>query len=174
MVQAAKTKKINDLETILKGAKCIVLSDFTGLNVKDISELRRVCRAKGITLRVVKNTLAKRSFEEIGIPGIASLLEGPTAIAISTEDEAICAQVIKKFADDYELPRLKGGYVSGRVLSDKEVIRLAALPGRDILLAQVVGTAQAPLRGLINCLNASLRDLVNVVKAIEDKKGAAA
>jgi large subunit ribosomal protein L10 len=174
MVQAAKTKKISDLETMLKGAKSIILSDFTGLNVKDISELRRVCREKGIKFRVVKNTLAKRSFQDLGFPGIAPMLEGPTAIAISTEDEVLPAQVIKKFADDYELPRLKGGYVSGRVLSDKEVIRLAALPGRDVLLAQVVGTTQAPLRGLVNCLSASLRDLVNVVKAIEDKKGAAA
>jgi large subunit ribosomal protein L10 len=174
MVQAAKTKKVNDLETILKGAKSIILTDFTGLNVKDISELRRACREKGITFRVVKNTLAKRSFEDLGFPGVAHLLEGPTAVAISTVDEVTPAQVIKKFSDDYELPRVKGGYVSGRILSGKEVIRLAALPGRDILLAQVVGTTQAPLRGLVNCLNASLRDLVNVVKAIEDKKGAAA
>ena len=174
MVQAAKTKKINDLETILKDAKSIVLSDFTGLNVKDISALRRACREKGIKFRVVKNTLARRSFEDLGFPGLAPLLEGPTAIAIGTEDEVAPAQVIKKFADDYELPRVKGGYVSGRILSDKEVIRLAALPGREVLLAQVVGTTQAPLRGLVNCLNASLRDLVNVVKAIEDKKGAAA
>lgn len=174
MVQTAKSKKVGDLEAILKDAKSIILSDFTGLNVKDISELRRVCREKGIVFRVVKNTLAKRSFEDIGLAGVASLLEGPTAVAISAEDEVLAAQVIKKFSDDYELPRLKGGYVSGRILSEKEVIRLAALPGRDILLAQVVGTTQAPLRGLINCLNASLRDLVNVVKAIEDKKGAAA
>jgi large subunit ribosomal protein L10 len=174
MVQAAKTKKIGDLEAMLKDAKSIILSDFTGLNVKDISELRRACREKGIKLRVVKNTLAKRSFEELGYGSIAPLLEGPTAVAISTEDEVLPAQVIKKFADDYELPRLKGGYVSGRVLSDKEVIRLAALPGRDVLLAQVVGTTQAPLRGIVNCLNASLRDLVNVVKAVQDKKGAAA
>jgi large subunit ribosomal protein L10 len=174
MAQAAKTKKVTDLEAVLKDAKCIILSDFTGLNVKDISELRRACREKGITFRVVKNTLAKRSLQDLGFEGVASLLEGPTAVAISTEDEVAPAQVIKKFADDYELPRFKGGYVSGRLLSEKEVIRLAALPGRDVLLAQVVGTTQAPLRGIINCLNASLRDLVNVVKAIEDKKGAAA
>ena len=77
MVQAAKTKKISDLETILKGAKCIVLSDFTGLNVKDISALRRACREKGIKFRVVKNTLAKRSFEDLGFPGIAPHARGP-------------------------------------------------------------------------------------------------
>jgi len=174
MVQEAKTKKIADFEAVLKDAKAIVLSDFTGLNVKDISELRRLCREKGIVFRVVKNTLAKRSFEDLGYPGVAPMLEGPTAVAISTADDVLAAQILKKFADDYELPRIKGGVVSGRVISGKDVIRLAMLPGREALLAQVIGTTQAPLRGLVNCLVASLRDLVNVVKAIEDKKGAAA
>jgi large subunit ribosomal protein L10 len=173
MVQAAKTKKVDDLTVILKGARSIILSDFTGLNVKDISELRRLCRAQGIVFRVVKNTLAKRSFEELGVAGVAPLLDGPTAIAVGTE-EALPARLLKKFADDYELPRFKGGYVLGRILTAQEVIRLAMLPGREILLAQVVGTTQAPLRGLLNCLGASLRDLVNVLKAVEDKKGAAA
>jgi len=174
MVQAAKTKKVDDFREILKDAKAIVLSDFTGLNVKDISELRRLCREKGIVFRVVKNTLAKRSFEELGFSGVSALLEGPTAVAISTGDEVLAAQILKKFADDYELPRLKGGYVAGRVITAREVLRLAALPGREILIVQVVSATQAPLRGLVNCLGASLRDLVNVVKAIEDKKGAAA
>jgi len=174
MVKPAKTQKVDDLRTVLKDAKSIILSDFTGLNVKDISELRRLCREKGIAFRVVKNTLARRGFEELGIEGIAPLLEGPTAVAVSTGDEALPAQLLKKFADDYELPRLKGGFVSGRVITAQEVVRLAALPGREVLLAQVVSTTQAPLRGIVNCLNASLRDLVNVVKAIGDKKGAAA
>jgi large subunit ribosomal protein L10 len=174
MVQAAKTKKVDDLTVILKGARSIILSDFTGLNVKDISELRRLCRAQGIVFRVVKNTLAKRSFEELGVAGVVPLLDGPTAIAVGTAEEALPARLLKKFADDYELPRFKGGYVLGRILTAQEVVRLAMLPGRDILLAQVVGTTQAPLRGLLNCLGASLRDLVNVLKAVEDKKGAAA
>lgn len=174
MVKPVKTKKVDDLRTVLADAKSIVLSDFTGLNVKDISELRRLCREKGIRFRVVKNTLAKRGLEELGVAGLSPYLEGPTAIAVSTEDEALPAQLLKKFADDYELPRLKGGYVSGRVITAQEVVRLASLPGREVLLAQVVGTAQAPLRGMVNCLSASLRDLVNVVKAIGDKQGAAA
>jgi len=174
MVQEAKMKKVADFEAVLKDAKAIVLSDFTGLNVKDISELRRLCREKGIVFHVVKNTLAKRSFEDLGFPGVAPMLEGPTAVAISTSDEVLAAQILKKFADDYELPRIKGGFVSGRAITGKDVIRLATLPGREALLAHVVGTTQAPLRGLVNCLVASLRDLVNVVKAIEDKKGAAA
>jgi large subunit ribosomal protein L10 len=173
MVQPEKTEKVEKLITLLQGAKSIILNDFTGLNVADISELRRVCRENGITYQVIKNTLAKRSFEELGVPEIEPLLEGPTAIAISTSDEVAPAQVLKKFADDYDLPKFKGGIVAGRILSENDVVRLANLPARDVLVAQAVGTFQAPLRGLLNCLGASLRDLVYVLKAVSEKKGAA-
>jgi large subunit ribosomal protein L10 len=172
MVQTVKVEKVDDLKELLEGAKSIILNDFTGLNVKDISELRRLCREKGVTFRVVKNTLARKSFAELGLEEVTSLLNGPTAIAVSKEDEALPAQLLKKFADDYELPRLKGGFVAGRLCTADDVIRLAALPGREILLAQVVGAAQAPLRGLLQCLDASLRNLVYVLNAITEKKGA--
>jgi len=167
-----KSERVKSLSSVIKDAKSIVMNDFTGLNVKDISELRRQCREKGVTFRVVKNTLARRSFAEVGIDGVAPLLDGPTAIAVSASDEALPAQLLKKFADDYELPRLKGGVVAGRIMTAEEVMRLAGLPGKDVLLGQVVGTAQAPLRGLVNCLGASLRDLVGVLSSIAEKKGA--
>lgn len=172
MATAAKAKRMDDLKTVVEGAKSIVLADFTGLNVKDISELRRICRASGVRFRVAKNTLAKRTFAELGYEGIAVLLDGPTAVAVSSKDEVLPAQILKKFADDYELPRLKGGYVQGRVLSAEQVRRLAVLPGREVLLGQAVGAVQAPLRGLVSVLNASLRDLVTVLKAVQDKKAA--
>jgi large subunit ribosomal protein L10 len=173
MVKPIKTEKVEEFKAALQGAKCIILNDFTGLNVSDISELRRACRKNGIALKVVKNTLAKRSFRDLGLEEVEVLLEGPTAVAISTEDEALPAQVIKKFADDYELPRFKGGYVAGRLCTAEDVERLASLPGREILLGQVIGTFQAPMRGLLHCLGASLRDLVYVLNAISEKKGAA-
>jgi len=173
MVQPAKTATVEELKEMIKDSKSIILNDFTGLNVADISELRRHCRENGIQFRVIKNTLAKRSFEELGIEGMDALLEGPTAFAVSTVDEVAPAQVLKKFADEYELPRFKGGYVAGRILDEKETVRLASLPSREVILAQVVCTFQAPLRGFVGVLNASLRDLVGVLDAIKDKKGAA-
>ena len=173
MVKPIKLDRVEELKELVKGAKSVILNDFTGLNVADISELRRVCRENNVTFRVVKNTLAKRGFGDLGIDGMDELLEGPTAIAVSDEDEAAPAQVLKKFADENELPRFKGAYVAGRVFSEKETVRLASLPSRDVLVAQTVSTFQAPLRGLVSVLNASLRDLVFVLKAVEDKKGAA-
>jgi large subunit ribosomal protein L10 len=173
MVQPAKTGKVEEFKELIEGSKSIILNDFTGLNVADISELRRQCRESGITFRVVKNTLARKSFQELGIEGMEALLEGPTAFAVSAVDEVAPAQVLKKFADEYQLPRFKGGYVAGRILDEKETVRLASLPSRDILVAQTVSAFQAPLRGLVGVLNASLRDLVGVLDAIREKKGAA-
>ena len=173
MVHSIKANKVEELKTVLKDKKSIILNDFTGLNVSDISELRRICRENGVIYRVVKNTLAKRGFRDLGLEEVEDLLNGPTAVAVSAEDEALPAQIIKKFAQDYELPRFKGGYVAGRLFSAEEIERLASLPGREVLLGHVVGTFQAPMRGLLHCLTASLRDLVCVLNAISEKKGAA-
>ena len=173
MVQPIKTDRVNELVGLIRDAKSVILNDFTGLNVADISELRSLCRKNGVTFRVIKNTLAKLSFEELGIDGMDPLLEGPTAFAISSVDEVAPAQVLKKFADEYELPKFKGGYVAGCVIDKDEVTRLAVLPGREVLLTQVVGTFQAPMRGLVGVLSASLRDLAGVLNAISEKKGAA-
>ena len=173
MVQPAKTATVEELKEMIQDSKSIILNDFTGLNVADISELRRLCRESGIQFRVIKNTLAKRSFEELGIEGMDALIEGPIAFAVSTVDEVAPAQVLKKFADEYELPRFRGGYVAGRILDEKETVRLASLPSRDVLIATTVSAFQAPLRGLVGVLNASLRDLVGVLDAIKEKKGAA-
>ncbi|MCK4351163.1 MAG: 50S ribosomal protein L10 [Candidatus Krumholzibacteria bacterium] len=173
MVQPIKTKRVEELRDLLRDAKSIILNDFTGLNVEDISELRRLCRESGVTYLVIKNTLAKRSFEELGLDEVGALLEGPTAVAFSDADEALPAQILKKFAFDYEFPQFKGGYVAGCLFNAEEIERLASLPGKEALLAQVVGTFQAPIRGLLHCLSASMRDLVCVLKAVEEKKGAA-
>ena len=173
MVQHAKIERVNKLTDLLRDAKSVILSDFTGLNVEDISRLRNQCRDGEVYFTVVKNTLAKRSFSELGIDGLDPLLEGPTAVAISTVDEAAPAQVLKKFADEFELPNFKGGYVAGRVIDEKEVVRLAALPSREVLLAQVVGTLQAPIQGFVGVLSACMRDLVGVLNAVSEKKGEA-
>ncbi|OQX85374.1 MAG: 50S ribosomal protein L10 [Candidatus Latescibacteria bacterium 4484_7] len=173
MVQPGKIERVEDLKGLLESAKSIVLNDFTGLNVKDISELRKKCRENNVTFKVVKNTLAKRAIAELRIDELEPMFEGPTAIAVSAEDEVAPAQVLKKFADDYELPRLKGGYIAGHIYDAKEIERLASLPSKEVLLAQVVGTMQAPLRGLVTVLDASPRGLVQVLNAIAEKRGAA-
>jgi large subunit ribosomal protein L10 len=173
MVRPAKTEKVDQLKILLKDAKCIVMNDFTGLNVAGMSALRRACRENNVAYAVVKNTLAKKTLRALGFEAAEPLFDGPTAIAISAVDEVAPAKVLDTFAAEYELPRMKGAYVAGRLLGEHEMKWLASLPPKEVALSQVVGMLQAPMRGLVNCLGASLRDLVYVLKAISEKKGAA-
>jgi len=173
MVNQAKIDAVDELAELFKDAKSIILNDYKGLDVESISELRGNCREKNVIFRVIKNTLAKRAFEKSGLAEVESFLEGPTAIAISHEDEVVSAQVLNDFAKEYELPVFKGSIINGRVLNREKTVHLASLPGKDELRAQVVGAFIAPVRGLITCLDASRRNLVYVLNAVAEKKGAA-
>lgn len=173
MVQQAKIDRVDELVELLKGAKSVILNDYKGLDVAAISKLRRECYENNITFRVIKNTLALRAFESMGIEGMNEFLSGPTAFAVSDEEEVLPAQILKKFADEHELPRFKGALVNGRILGEKKTAAFASLPGKTELQTKLVGTLQNPVRGLINCLDASRRNLVYVLHAISEKKGAA-
>ena len=173
MANQAKVDAVEKLTELLQNAKSIVLNDYKGLNVAEISELRNNCREKNVIFRVIKNTLAKRAFEKSGLAEVESFLEGPTAVAISYDDEVVSAQVLNEFAREYELPVFKGSIINGRVLDGEKTIRLASLPGKEELRAKVIGAFQAPVRGLVICLDASRRNLVYVLNAIAEKKGAA-
>lgn len=173
MVQQYKIDSVDELVETLKDAKSIILNDYKGLDVADISELRRECRENGVTFKVIKNTLAKRAFEAIGVDGMDEFLAGPTAVAISYGEEVLPAQILKKFAEENELPHFKGALVNGRIMNEEQTVRFASLPGKDELRAKLVGTLQGPVRGLIVCLDASRRNLVYVLNAIAEKKGAA-
>jgi len=173
MVNQAKIDAVDELAELLQNAKSIVLNDYKGLDVAQISELRNNCREKNVIFRVIKNTLAKRAFEKSGMAEVESFLEGPTAVAVSYEDEVVSAQVLNEFAEEYELPVFKGSVINGRVMDREKTIHLASLPGKDELRAQLVGAFVSPVRGLIICLDASRRNLVYVLNAIAEKKGAA-
>jgi large subunit ribosomal protein L10 len=151
----------------------VVLADFTGINVEQMTELRRRMREAGITFTVVKNTLLRRALEEAGVHSqeeIYSMLEGPTAIAYST-DEVAPAKVLKAFSTEYKgIPVMKGGFVSGRSFSLAEVMSLADLPSRDELLARVAGSMNAPLRGFVTVTSGVIRKFLYAVNAISESK----
>ena len=173
MVQLAKFDKVDELIALFKGAKSIILNDYKGLDVAAISQLRRECHENNVIFKVVKNTLATRAFEKMGREEMNEFLSGPTAIAVSSEEEVLPAQILKKFADEHELPRFKGALVNGRIFDEKMTVEFASLPSKKELQAKLVGTLQNPVRGLVICLDASLRNLVCVLQAISEKKGAA-
>jgi large subunit ribosomal protein L10 len=171
MPTEAKMHEVDEFSDLLSRAQSIVLADFTGLNVAAVSQLRRRCRAAGVEYKVVKNTLARRAVERAGIQDLSALLEGPNAWAVHPGDQVAAAKVLVDFAKEHEVFKIRGGLVEGRVLTHKELVALAKLPGRDVLLAQVLGTLQAPMAGFAGALAAVLRGFATVVKAYAKKRG---
>ncbi|MBD3279028.1 MAG: 50S ribosomal protein L10 [Candidatus Aegiribacteria sp.] len=168
-----KEEVVATLVQDLSSARSMVLADFTGIDVSDMTELRTQMREQDVTFTVVKNTLLKRVFEEIEIgedEGVYALMDGPTALAYS-EDEVLPIKVIKNFADDHAgLPAVKGGYVSGETYDVEKLMRLADIPSRDVLLAKIMGSAQSPLQGFVSVSSGIIRKLFYAITALRESK----
>jgi len=136
------------------GAKTIVLAEYLGLTVAQDTSMRANLRKAGIHYKVIKNTLSSRALKDAGIEGLDEMLSGPTAIAYSTDDVVAPAKALKEYADKFEKFKLKGGVMEGKVISLEEVIRLAAIPSREVLYGQVVSGLISPIAGLAMILNA--------------------
>jgi large subunit ribosomal protein L10 len=170
MARPEKAKQIEELSEIFNNAKCVVLNDFTGLNVEKISALRRLCEKAGVEFRVVKNTLAKRSIKGTPAEDLEQYFDGPTALAISRESENISAKILVKFAEEHELPRLKAGVVEGKVIDATSVLALAKLPSKEELMSKLLGGIMSPGNRLVSVLQGSLRNLLYALNAIVEKK----
>lgn len=170
MARPEKVAQVELVKESIAAARSVVLSDLTGLDVAKVTELRRRCRAEGVEIRVVKNTLAKRGLEGTPAAGLAAYFEGPTAIAISRETENMPAKVLAKFAEEFELPRMKAGFVDGNVIDARGVLALSKLPTKPELLAQLLGGVQGPARNLLGVMQGPLRNLVSVLKQASEKQ----
>ena len=170
MATVEKEAKIEELKSIMTGAKALYLADFTGIDVESVTELRNKLRDADVEYQVIKNRLAIRAADEAGIAGLREHLSGPTAIVYSQEDPIAPAKILQDFADDGGKMQIKTGYMEGEILAADEVKALAKLPSRDELLGKVVGSVQAPLYGLNAVLNGLLRGLVGALSAIEEQK----
>jgi len=170
---AAKSEKVSVVEnmtTRLRKARGVYLTDFTGMSVAKLSDLRRRLRKNQIHYEVVKNTLARRAVSASGFEALSPHLEGPTAIAITETDELAPARIFGDFVKEFQSPRVKLAIVEGKVFTEEEVKALAALPSREILLAQLLGTMQGPMRNLVGVLSAPMRNFVSALDQIRQKK----
>lgn len=170
MPTTEKSAVIDRLTTDLKEADAIYLADFTGLDVAAMTTLRRKCRAEGIRLHVVKNTLAVKASRANQLEGLVVHLKGATALAIAKGDPASPARVLRDFQKTNEKLQLKAGFVEGRVLSSDEVKVLANLPTRDQLISQVMQLALAPTQSVVYVINALLTKVVRTVDAVREAK----
>jgi len=161
---------IKDLTEKLKNSKAVVFSDYKGLNVKDMTQLRRDLREAGVDLKVLKKTLMNVALKNAGIEMDAKKLEGQVAIAVSSEDEVAAAKIIAKLAKANENLKIVGGILGTKELSVAEVDALAKLPSKEELLSKLVGSLNAPASGFVNVLAGNVRGLVTVLQAISEKK----
>ncbi len=172
MKREDKARVIEDLAEKLKDS-AVVLVDYKGINVAQSTQLRARSRESGVDFVVAKNTLAKRAADQAGVEGLDDLLVGPTAIAFS-EDPVVGAKLMAEFADQVESFVLKGGLLEGgRVLDEAEVVALSRLPGREQLIAQVVGGIGSPLTSFVTVLNNTVQGLVVALGQIAEQKQAA-
>ena len=172
MKREDKARLIEDLAKKLRGS-AVVLVDYKGINVAQSTELRARSRESGVDFVVAKNTLAKRAADQAGVEGLDEFLVGPTAIAFS-EDPVVGAKLMAEFAGQVESFVLKGGLLEGgRVLDEAGVVALSRLPGREQLIAQVVGGIGSPLTSFVTVLNNTVQGLVVALGQIAEQKQAA-
>lgn len=173
MKREEKARIIEELAEKLKD-NSVVLVNYKGINVAQSTQLRERSREAGIEFMVAKNTLAQLAAERAGVEGISELLVGPTAMAFS-EDPLAGAKLMAEFSNEVEPFELKGGLLEGgRVVDATEVAALSRLPGREQLIAQVIGGIQSPLAGLVNVLNGTIRNLAVVLNQVAEQKRAQA
>lgn len=173
MDRARKKQLVSELNARLGEVKSLYLTDFTGLDVASMTELRRKLTDARVEYVVVKNTLARRALDGSPYAELKVHLEGPNAFAMSTEDVVSAAKILSDFAAEHERPRIKAGAIEGRIVSMEEIRRLATLPPRDVLLAEVVGYARAPVAGLVQTLSGLLAKLVRTLDAVRAEREAA-
>jgi large subunit ribosomal protein L10 len=167
MLRQDKERIVKELADRLKTSQNLLVADYRGLTMPEIDELRTKLLESGARFSVVKNTLTRRAAEEAGVKELLDLIDGPTAIAfIDPEgDPAAAAKILNDTARAHDVLVIRGGLVEGDTVSDVEVKRLATLPPADVVRAQFAGAVAGPLTTVVGVFTAPLRDLVNVLDA---------
>lgn len=156
----SKKAKVEALTDTIKNSCAGVLVDYKGISVEDDTKLRKELREAGVTYMVEKNTMLRFAFKNLGMDDICSVLEGTTAIAVSSDDQTAPARILGKYADAHDnYFNLKAGYVDGVIYDENGVKALSKIPSKDVLLAQLVGSLQGPMQ-----------KLAATIKAVADKK----
>lgn len=174
MTQRTKKEKIQltaELAETLGSSDVLYLTDFTGLNVKEMTDLRRRFREAGHRYIVVKNRLALRALEQLDLPDLTEYLQGPTGFVVGADDPVEPAKMLRDFAKENEdRPTVKVGVLEKRVVQPDEVMMLAALPSRQELLGGIVGSLTAPVAGIVGVFEGLLRDIASLVEEVAKKQ----
>ena len=165
-----KETEVRQLEERFREAKAAILTDFRGLKVADVTVLRNLLRKSKIEFRVVKNRLAKIAVQNTSLADLDPLLSGPTGVAFGYDDPVASTKILSQFVRSNANLDIKGGIIEGRLYRKEEILAIAELPPRDILLSQVLMSISAPLSGLVRVLQAPIQQFVGTLGAIKAQK----
>ena len=168
-----KKQVVEDIKAKIQAAKSVVLVDYKGLTVAQDTEFRTEFRKAGCEYKVLKNTLVRRAFNELGVTAFDEDLNGPTAVAFGA-DETAAAKVAVKACDTYNgVVTVKSAYVDGQRVDENGVKALSKMPTREELIAKMLGSMQSPISGFVGVLSGVSRKLVIALNAIAEKKAQA-
>ena len=170
MPRPEKVQAVTDIRERLEGAEAVFLTEYRGLSVQAVQDLRKALRDSGADYKVVKMTLAKLAASDAGIEGMDEYLSGPTALAFAKSDPVATAKALKEFSKANEVFVLKAGFLSGNILSPEEISKLAEIEPREVLLAKIAGAAKAPLFKAAGMFASFNRDAASMFSQLLDKK----
>jgi large subunit ribosomal protein L10 len=172
MPTEAKRATVAELREELARSSTYIVSEYRGLKVSEIAEIRRALRKQDVSYRVVKNRLMRIAATESNVDALAPLLSGPSAIAFGT-DEVATAKALLDATRPYKVVKVKGAVVGGKALDADGVLKLASLPPREVLLAQLAGVFNAPATQVASLLDANLRNLASLLAQVQAQKAQA-
>jgi len=167
MAKSEKEKRVTEIEEMLSSAQGVYLADYQGLNVEQINDLRNKLREASVTFKVVKNTLARRSVDSVGLNDLKEYLTGPTAMAFCLADPVLGAKILSDFKKQNEKLELKGCVFDNQVYDKDYIDKIANLPSAEQIKAQAVGMISAPLRSMVGVLHNLLTATVIILSEIK-------
>jgi len=171
MPNPEKLKVVEEVKKYFEESTSLFITDYTGLNVEDITVLRKNLRENSVKYLIAKNTLVRIAAKDAGYENILEYLTGPTAIAFGVDDPAVPAKILYDSFKAKERPVIKAFVLDQDVYKGVEIVRLAELPSREVLLAQLIGAVESPIQSLLGSVDGLMQELVATVEALAVSKG---
>lgn len=165
-----KKQIVEEIKEKVEKAQSVVLVDYRGLNVEELTQLRRKYKEAGVDYKVYKNTMMRFAFKDAGLEEFNQFLTGPNAVAFGFDDPVQAAKITEEFAKDHDKLEIKAGIVDGKIIGIDEIKSLANLPSKEVLIAQTLAGLNGPIAGFANVLQGTIRNLVYALNAVKEKQ----